>query len=423
MNRIKIKKKYIFLGLLAAVLVFILTACWRTMCSRTDVAFVNYQVITLGEISKANDNSFIRLHVAPLDDIDSWSDYDAVVINGMGLRITEEQRQQIQTLADKGLPILTTAVTNPANNIVSMDEWDADSLKQYLSAGGAKNYRSFLNYLRNEVDGKLFFLDEVEPVEEQEAELFYHLGAPHQGNAPRILISGVMGDATDLIAALEASGDVVYATRDLNTLIKTHAIDSIQPSAIINMAHGRLGDAAVDYLKAQNIPLFSTVNVNRMTEEWENDKQGMQGGFLSQSIITPEIDGMIRPFVLFAIREGKDGLPESYTIPERLTTFVKAVNKHLALKTISNKDKKVAIVYFKGPGSNALTASGLEVVPSLYNLLVRMREEGYTVKDLPASAEALDALIQRSGSVFGTYAEGAQAKFLNEGQPQLITKL
>lgn len=422
MNRIKFKKKYIFLGLLAAILVFILTACWRTMCSRTDVAFVNYQVITLGEISKANDNSFIRLHVAPLDDIDSWSDYDAVVINGMGLRITEEQRQQIQTLADKGLPILTTAVTNPANNIVSMDEWDADSLKQYLAEGGAKNYRSFLNYLRNEVDGKLFFLDEVEPVEEQEAELFYHLGAPHQGNAPRILITGMMGDATDLIAALEASGDVVYATRDLNTLIKTHAIDSIQPSAIINMAHGRLGDAAVDYLKTQNIPLFSTVNVNRMTEEWETDKQGMQGGFLSQSIITPEIDGMIRPFVLFAICEGKDGLPEAYTIPERLTTFVKAVNKHLALNTISNKDKKVAIVYFKGPGSNALTASGLEVVPSLYNLLVRMREDGYTVKDLPASAEGLDALIQRSGSVFGTYAEGAQAKFLNEGQPQLITR-
>ena len=422
MNRIKIKKKYIFLSLLSALLVFILTACWRTMCSRTDVAVVNYQVITLGEISKANDNSFIRLHVAPLDDIDSWSDYDAVVINGMGLRITEEQRLQIQTLADKGLPILTTAVTNPANNIVSMDEWDADSLKQYLAEGGAKNYRSFLNYLRNEVDGKLFFLDEVEPVEEQEAELFYHLGAPHQGNAPRILISGMMGDATDLIAALEASGDVVYATRDLNTLIKTHAIDSIQPSAIINMAHGRLGDAVVDYLKTQNIPLFSTVNVNRMTEEWEADKQGMQGGFLSQSIITPEIDGMIRPFVLFAIREGKDGLPEAYTIPERLATFVKAVNKHLALKTISNKDKKVAIVYFKGPGSNALTASGLEVVPSLYNLLVKMREEGYTVKDLPASAEGLDALIQHSGSVFGTYAEGAQAKFLNEGQSQLITK-
>ena len=145
------------------------------MCSRTDVAFVNYQVITLGDISKANDNSFIRLHEAQLDDIDDWDDYDVVLINGMGLRITEEQRTKIQKLADYGLKVLTTAATNPANNIVSVDEWDADSLKQYLSAGGRKNYRNFLNYLRNEVDGKIFFLHEVEPVEEREAQLLYHV--------------------------------------------------------------------------------------------------------------------------------------------------------------------------------------------------------------------------------------------------------
>ena len=232
----------------------------------------------------------------------------------------------------------------------------------------------------------------------------------------------MMGDATDLIERLEATNNVVYATRDLATLIKTQAIDSINPSAIINMAHGRMGDFAVEYLKKQNIPLFSTVNVNRMTADWEADKQGMQGGFFSQSIITPEIDGMIRPFVLFAIREGKDGLPEAYTIPERLETFVDAVNRHINLKLTPNKGKKVAIVYFKGPGSNALTASGLEVVPSLYHLLVKMREEGYNVQGLPASAEALSELIQRSGSVFGTYAEGSQAKFLKEGKPQLVSK-
>lgn len=154
------------------------------------------------------------------------------------------------------------------------------------------------------------------------------------------------------------------------------------------MAHGRMGDLVVEYLKKQNIPLFSTVNVNRMTADWEADKQGMQGGFFSQSIITPEIDGMIRPFVLFAIREGKDGLPEAYTIPERLETFVDAVNRHVNLKKTPNKYKKVAIVYFKGPGSNALTASGLEVVTSLHHLLVKMREEGYHVQGLPPSAEA-----------------------------------
>ena len=446
MKKLKLKKKYIFLTLLAVILITAFVAFWRSMCSPTRIAFVNYQVTSLGEISKANDNRFIRLAEEKLDNLNDWGKYDMVLLNGMGLRMTEAQRTQLQEMADGGLKVLTTSATNPANNIVSIDEWDADSLKQYLSAGGRKNYRSMLNYLRNEVDGKLFLTHEVEPVEEREAQLLYHPNVKDKdeeemsfasireydqylkdnqllkAGAPRIVVTGLMGDATDLIAKLEETGNVVYATRGLPTLVRTHAIDSINPQAVINMAHGRIGDFMVDYLKAQNIPLFSTVNVNRMTADWEADKQGMQGGFFSQSIITPEIDGMIRPFVLFAIREGKDGLPEAYTIPERLETFVAAVNNHIALQQKANKDKKVAIVYFKGPGSNSLVASGLEVVPSLYNFLVSLREAGYNVSGLPASAEALESLIQRSGSVFGTYAEGAQAKFLNEGKPERVGK-
>ena len=446
MRTFRFKKRYILLTLLALVLTVAIVAFWRSMCSSTNVAFVNYQVITLGEISKANDNSFISLHNASLDEIDDWNDYDVVLINGMGLRITEEQRNKIQALADNGLQVLTTAATNPANNIVSMDEWDVDTLKQYLSNGGRQNYRSFLNYLRNDVDGKLFFLGEVAPVQERSEQLLYHTAIENKeeeelefncvndynkflranglmkDKASRILISGAMGDATDLISRLEETGNVVYATHDLSTLVKSHAIDSISPAAIVNMAHGRIGDYIVDYLKEHNIPLFSTVNVNSMTVEWEDDKQGMQGGFMSQSIITPEIDGMIRPFVLFAIREGKDGLPEAYTIPERLETFVDAINRHIHLKHLANKDKKVAIVYFKGPGSNALTASGLDVIPSLYNLLVKMRADGYKIQNLPPSPEALSQLIQKSGSVFGTYAEGAQAKFIKDGNPQLVSR-
>ena len=42
-----------------------------------------------------------------------------VFINAMGIRITEEQRALIQKAADRGLPVLSTAVTNPANDICS----------------------------------------------------------------------------------------------------------------------------------------------------------------------------------------------------------------------------------------------------------------------------------------------------------------
>ena len=70
-----------------------------------------------------------------------------VFINAMGLRITEEQRAQIQKAADGGLPVLTTAATNPANKIISLDSIQADTLKHYLSNGGRRNYRSMLNYV------------------------------------------------------------------------------------------------------------------------------------------------------------------------------------------------------------------------------------------------------------------------------------
>ena len=48
-----------------------------------------------------------------------------VFVNGMGLRVVEEQkRQQIQKAADKGVLVYTTMATNPANNICTIDSVD-----------------------------------------------------------------------------------------------------------------------------------------------------------------------------------------------------------------------------------------------------------------------------------------------------------
>ena len=100
-----------------------------------------------------------------------------------------------------------------------------------------------------------------------------------------------MGDPTDLIASLEATGNVVYPIRSTIPMLRTGQLDSIAPSAVINMAHGRLGDGMVRFLEKYNIPLFSPLNVNSLVSDWEADEMGMAGGFLSQSVVTPEIDG------------------------------------------------------------------------------------------------------------------------------------
>ena len=440
----KIKKKHIFLALLAVIVLGGLAKAYSAWVGTTRIAFLNYQAIALGQISHANDNAMIILSEITTDDFDHLDDYDMIIVNGMGLRIDENQRKQLEEASYK-VPTLTHAATNPANNIVSVDNFDADYLMQYIENGGKKNYHSMLAYIRKFIDGKKFMAPEPERVNERPDYLLTHFDPKdekgdelgfnsireynaflaknglYKEGAPTILLTGFMGAAPDMEKAFEKKGFMVYRINKLQSFIAGHHADSIQANAVVNMAHGRLGDYFVEFLKQKNIPLFSPLNINRLTTDWENDKQGMNGGFMSQSIVTPEIDGAIRPYVVFGQRINKEGLQEVYGIPDRMESFVESVQGYVNLKNKKNSSKRIAIFYFKGPGQNALTASGMEVVPSLYNLLVRLKNEGYNVGKLPANPQELAKMIQAQGAVFGTYAEGAYTKFLQSGHPALVT--
>ena len=440
----KIKKKHIFLALLAVIVLGGLAKAYSAWVGTTRIAFLNYQAIALGQISHANDNAMIKLSEITTDDFDHLDDYDMIIVNGMGLRIDENQRKQLEEASYK-VPTLTHAATNPANNIVSVDNFDADYLMQYIENGSKKNYHSMLAYIRKFIDGKKFMAPEPERVDERPDYLLTHFDPKdekgdelgfnsireynaflaksglYKKGAPTILLTGFMGAAPDMEKAFEKKGFMVYRINQLQSFIAGHHADSIQANAVVNMAHGRLGDYFVEFLKQKNIPLFSPLNINRLTTEWENDKQGMNGGFMSQSIVTPEIDGAIRPYVVFGQRINKEGLQEVYGIPDRMESFVESVQGYVNLKNKKNSSKRIAIFYFKGPGQNALTASGMEVVPSLYNLLVRLKNEGYNVGKLPANPQELAKMIQAQGAVFGTYAEGAYTQFLQSGHPALVT--
>lgn len=438
-------KRKIKIGACVLLAVVSGVAAWNHWFSPTRIAFVNYQATTLGEIARANAHRRIRLASLEASEFERLGRYDVVLMNGMGLRITAEERAALQRAADRGLTVITTMTTNPANEIISADSATLAAVKGYLNGGGRKNYRNLLITLRRTVDGKRFDTDEPEPPVVRDLRQFYHADPSDpeaeeldfdsveayeaflsrhgllKPDAPRVIVTGQMGEPTELIAALEQTGNVVYPLRNLPAAIRNGQTDSIRPSAVINMAHGRLGDAIVEYLTRQNIPLFAPLNINRMVNEWEDDQMGMSGGFLSQSVVMPEIDGAIRSQVLFGHRLDGEGLQQVHAIPERLERFVETVNRHIALQRKPNREKRVAIYYYKGPGQNALTASGMEVVPSLYNLLVRLRSEGYRVENLPDSPAGLAALIQRQGAVFNGYAHGAKSDFLKNGNPALIS--
>lgn len=422
------KKKYIILGIIGVVVLALAIFGWCKWASPTKVAFLNYQPIELGQISKANDNSFIKIKELTNDDIDKIGNYDMVFINGMGMRITEEQRAKIKEAAQNGTPILTTMATNPENNICSVDSLMLDDLKAYLG-GGRANYRNMLEYVRAYIDCKAIATNEPQEPQERASYLLSHPDADDSDaeelgfntvkeyneylaskklfkqGAPDIIITGQMGEPSEVIAALEASGNNVYRVWNMREFLQGGHADSISPAAVINMAHGRMGDYMVDYLSEKNIPLFCPVNVNQLQADWEDDKMGMNGGFLSQSVVTPEIDGGILPYALFAHYENDEGIREVKAIPGRLDTFVETVNNYISLKSKPNSDKKIAIVYYKGPGFSAMTAAGMDVAPSLYNFISSLAKAGYNVAGLPASHEELQKLIHQNARLqFGNIA-------------------
>ena len=438
----KMKKKII---LTIALLAVVLAGVWiyRTWFGVTRVAFVNFQTISMGSIAKANDNPMVKVYEVGTDELDGLTGYDMVFVNGMGLSIVAEQREQIQRAAERGVPVYTTMATNPANNICSTDSLHIGKLAAYLGGGGRKNYRNLLNYIRKEIDRKIGSTPDVEEPVERASDILYHAGVKdaddeaefttvadyerflkenglYKEGARRIVVTGQMADPTGLVAALEQAGYNVYPVSSMRKIMTF--LDEIDPDAVINMAHGRMGDKMVEFLKEKNILLFAPLTVNSLVEEWEDDPMGMSGGFLSQSVVTPEIDGAIRTYALFAQYKDKEGLRHSFAVPERLETFVRNVDNYLNLKKKPNSEKRIAIYYYKGPGQNAMSAGGMEVAPSLYNLLKRLKAEGYKVEGLPANHKELEKMIMAQGAVFGTYAEGAFDEFMKSGHPELITK-
>lgn len=440
MNRSKLIAFVVIICVLAGALYF----SWNRYFSPTKVALVNMQAFQSSPIVKSNTNPHVKYDVLGIDDFSTRSSYDMVIISGMGLKIDEEKRAELQRYADKGNPLLVYMVTNPDNAICSLDSIAETRILDYLMNGNRKNYISLANYIRKHIDRKIYSAPEAEESVPSEMDVFYYIdedvaikdvsefeeylkgiGHYHEG-APKVAITGTISDPfsgnkanlDSLIIALNNRGFNVYPI--LSGINRLAFLDAVRPNAIVYQPHGRLvmgrGDEAIEALKRYNAPLFIPMTLLSSKKVWDDDAMGMYGGFMSQSLVMPELDGAIYPYVVNTQEQNSDGIIETVADPVRLRKFVDIVANTISLQSKPNRDKKIAIYYFKGPGQEGLAAQGIEVVPSLYNLLVRLKSEGYTI-NLPNSEEELNQLIMSRGPVLNSFTEGAIEDFMNHSSP------
>ncbi len=431
-----------------AIVVLLLLALGYLGYSRwmapTDIALVNMSGFQGTPIARSNTNKAVRYHlISPQEFIKNSRGYEFVLLNGMGLKIDADERAKIQKYAESGKPIMTVMATNPQNNICNIDSLRVGRIEEYFYNGNKQNNISLANYIRKYIDGKktsvpdpldpvstpynvLYHLDESvqAPTVKEYEDYLRQIGYYYEG-APKVALVGALNspysgnkkNLDELIQALSDKRLNVYPIYASNKELLDF-LSEIRPSAIIHQAHGRmfpgpLSEVAVRSFKQFDCPVFTPLTILSDRKTWLDDPMGMFGGFMSQSIVMPELDGGVVPFALNFEEINSDGIAETVTDPDRLARFADIVARTIQLREKPNSEKRLAIFYLKGPGQQGLAAQGLETIPALYNVLKELKAAGYAV-DLPADADELKAKIMRDGPVLEHFTKGAIDTYMRE---------
>lgn len=178
------------------------------------------------------------------------------------------------------------------------------------------------------------------------------------------------------------------------------------PAAIVMLQDFAVGGAGRERAEAAlrdlDVPLLKGIRLTEYSQErWEEGADGLPAESVYYRVAMPELSGAGQAAVL-AVSEAPRIDPVS-GIEVRVTTpvpaEVRSVSRRLArwtdLRETDNRDKRVAIVYYNHPpGRHNIGADNLDVPQSLLEILKRLDREGYTVGELPESADDLLRRIQ-----------------------------
>ena len=166
-------------------------------------------------------------------------------------------------------------------------------------------------------------------------------------------------------------------------------------------------EAATEFLQELNVPYRAAVSLDTQTiEAWRDSQTGLNPVQAGMQIAIPEIDGATEPFVYGGISSrGREPEP----LADRCSRLARRLRRWNRLKTLPRNKVKLAFIVFCFPPNkgNIGTAADLDVFPSLWDTLHRLKEEGYNV-EVPDSPEALRVkLLSGNSERFGSAANVA----------------
>lgn len=165
--------------------------------------------------------------------------------------------------------------------------------------------------------------------------------------------------------------------------------------------------AAAEFLRELNLPYRSAVSLDTQTvEAWTESATGLNPIQAGMQIAIPEIDGATEPFIYGGIPSRGQ---EPVALDDRCTRLARRLRRWHKLQTAPRNQLKLAIALFCFPPNkgNIGTAADLDVFPGIWDVLKRLREEGYEV-EVPENADELrERLLGGNSEEFGVPANVA----------------
>ncbi|MGD6933777.1 MAG: cobaltochelatase subunit CobN [Candidatus Bathyarchaeia archaeon] len=337
-----------------------------------------------------------------------------------------------------GVPCFVSSAS-PARNrdlikLNTVEHEDYQTILKYLSYGGKNNLANLLLYLANRFTGTSY--DFVAP-EAPQWEGIYHPDLDYfptiDDYAQKRLAAGkvtvglwfnqnhLQGGNTvfvnSLIREIENQGanviplffrgvkDDALGTKGLEWLVENYYFKDGKPlvDVVINALSFSLplnlttAEASCAFLKRLGVPILKAVLTCNTLTEWQNSLQGLNPVDICRCIALPEFDGDIITVPVAAMEftetDATTGakIIKFQPIPERVNKLVRLSLKWAKLRHIPNNEKKVAIILHNYPPRNDTIghAFGLDTPASILNILRRLDAAGYSLKELPETAQNL----------------------------------
>lgn len=184
-----------------------------------------------------------------------------------------------------------------------------------------------------------------------------------------------------------------------------------------SMEAGRQVEVAKRILNAKNVPYIVAAPL-LIQDIYSWTRQGIGG---LQSVVLyalPELDGAIDTIPLGGL-VGE----EIYLIPERVKRLTGRLKNWIKLRKTAACDRKIAIIlYGFPPGYGATgTAALLNVPRSLLKFLQALKDQGYTIGDLPTDGEELIRRVKQADETINPDSTTVNAKRLEKWLGYLLT--